>query len=168
MSTARFHPGKLATLSATAAFLVRQWDELSDPQIAHEMLREGLRKLHDHADSHRGPGKYLGHACWSQGALRVLRDANGKRKDYKNSLRHEHVVPARVVVDLLVCLGKSATPDLCAKLIERYAVVAIITRKEDLAFSANGLSNRMPDGWDGQDIWARYKLVGLYEQIAID
>lgn len=165
MPRTRLNREKVETLARTASFLVRQWRQLPDTRIAHEMLREGLRKLHDHAKSHRGDKKYLGHADWSRAALRELRLADGDVDKVHHKLRHEHVVPVSVVVDLLVDLGRQATPEACEKVIRRYSRVAIITRNEDKLFGEAHLSNSMPDNWNGRDLWARYKLVGLYAQI---
>lgn len=165
MSRTRLSREKVETLARTASFLVRQWRQLPDTRIAHEMLREGLRKLHDHAKSHRGERKYLGHADWSIAALRELRLAKGDVDKARHKLRHEHVVPVNVVVDLLIGLGRQATPEACEKVIRRYSRVAIITRTEDTLFGDANLSNAMPDNWNGRDLWARYKLVGLHARI---
>jgi len=165
MSRTRLNQQKISTLAKTASFLVRQWHRLPDTRIAHEILREGLRKLHDCAESHRGDKKYLGHADWSKAALRELRLASGDIEKAKLRLRHEHVVPVKVVVDLMVELGRQATSESCEEVIRRFSRVAIITRDEDKLFGKAHLSNSMPEDWDRRDIWARYKLVGLYGKI---
>ncbi len=165
MPRTRLNSEKLLTLAQTAAFLVKRWRQLPDQHIAHEMLREGVRKLHDNTTSHRGTRKYLGHADWSQNALLVLRRAGGNIDRARNKLRHEHVVPVNVVVDLLIGLGRQASTDSCAKLIRRYSRVAIITRAEDRLLAKAHLSTSMPENWNGHDIWARYRRISLYAHI---
>jgi hypothetical protein len=69
------------------------------------------------------------------------------------------------VVRLLFSIGPRATPEAIAKYIKKYSIVAIITREQDRLFGQHGLRDRMPEGWNGRDVWARYKAVGLYAHI---
>lgn len=159
---------KLQTFSEVASYIVKNWESYQDQRIAHEMLREGLRKLHDHATSHRGSGKFLGHSDWSKKALEILSNANGDVNECKGSLRHEHVVPVSVVVDLLVALSPEVTPKKCEDLIQNFSIVAIITRVEDRKLSGAGLARNMPANWDRADVWARYEEAGLKGDITVE
>lgn len=40
-------------------------------------------------------------------------------------------------------------------------VGAVVTVEEDQALNAAGLRARMPSGWDGQDVFARYRAAGV-------
>lgn len=37
----------------------------------------------------------------------------------------------------------------------------VVTVEEDRALNAAGLRSRMPEGWDGRDVLARYRAVGI-------
>jgi len=49
--------------------------------------------------------------------------------------------------------------------ITKYLSHAIIAREEDLLLRAFKLSKGMPEDWDGKDVFARYKVTGLYEKL---
>jgi hypothetical protein len=157
-----FKPEKLTTLADIAAYLAMNWDALDDPQIAREMLREGLRKLHDHATFGRGKGKFLGHPNWSKDALHILRKSDLKINEAKSQLRHEHVVPVDDVVRMLIAQGKAATKESCQEIIQKFSLVAIITRDEDRLLTR---SNNALESWDSADLWSRYKAIELYENM---
>ena len=161
MASTSFHEGKLRTFAQIASIIVRQWHTINDPGIAYNMLTEGLRKLHDNAKSFRGQGKFKGHAHWSREALEILSAAENNLSIARASLSHEHVVPVKAVIEKLVSLGESATPEACAAVVLNYSLVAIITRQENDRLRQSDIANKLPEGWEQHDIWARYKAAGL-------
>lgn len=66
------------------------------------------------------------------------------------SLIWEHVVPFKVIVDKFL---ENPTKENFLNL-HNLDVVCIITKDEDKELSK--WSDKMPDGWNGKDIWARY------------
>ena len=156
---------KLATVARVAEVLLAQWDRLPDTRVAEQLLAEGIRKIHDSAESHRGRGKYKGHAYWSRQALDLLNQSNGKLGLIRLQLAHEHVVPVREVIRQLRRLGPEVDSNQCVSVIQEWAVVAIITREQDALFAKHGLQHSMPPDWDGQRKWARYEHVGLWQHI---
>lgn len=156
---------KLDTISAAVAAILSCRPKPHDPAILEKMVGEGLRNLHNSASSHRGKGKFLGQSHWSIEALEVLARACGNIRPASRLLRHEHVVPVNIVSHCLLNVESGATLGDCAELIMRYSRVAIITREQDTELRNAGLSGKMPEGWDRNDIWARYKVTGLYCRI---
>jgi len=40
----------------------------------------------------------------------------------------------------------------------------LVTKDEHRRLNASGLRSKMPDDWDGENIWARYDAIGI-EQV---
>jgi hypothetical protein len=97
-------------------------------------------------------GKLEGCRWWSVEALRSRRSPK--------QLRHEHVVPKNIVVKQLSELAPISREAILS-LFESLCVGAVVTKSEDKVLSSHGLRSRMPDGWDGSDIWARYRVAGI-------
>ena len=93
-------------------------------------------------------GKYEGCRYWSTRAI-------AQRAD----LRHEHSVPRRVLIGLL--LAEPAPSEADVRRILDLCVGAVVTVDEDLALNAVGLRAKMPSGWDGEDVFARYRAAGV-------
>ena len=74
-------------------------------------------------------GKYKGCKFWSTAALAEKR-ANPKSRN----LRHEHVVPKKVVIDLLMQLN-SPTPETVRALCDRFLIGVVVTLEEDAALA---------------------------------
>ena len=51
--------------------------------------------------------------------------------------------------------------DAVVALVARYAVMVLITLDEDARLRAAGLVKAMPSDWDGQELLARYRQVGI-------
>ena len=75
-------------------------------------------------------------------------------------LVHEHAVPKKLLIDLLLNLP-SPTTDSVEQMFQNYCKAAVITRAEDAALNRLGLRSKMPSDWDGRDPWARYKDAGI-------
>lgn len=93
-------------------------------------------------------GKYQGCRWWSRQAL-----------EGGHELRHEHVVPRRVMITLL--LDDVDVDESRIRSILQLCVGAVITKAEDQGLNAAGYRSRMPDGWDGHDVFARYRAAGI-------
>jgi len=151
---------------ATSIQVLRNSDAvLLDETLVRQMVNLGIRKLHDAASSHRGNGKYKGHSAWSKSALSILIKNNDSMTGITKYLSHEHVVPLKVVVDKIFITPKDTSIQEYVDIINQWGVVAIITREEDLLFRTFKLSKGMPEDWDGKDVFARYRTVGLFEEL---
>lgn len=151
---------------ATSIQLLRNSDVVMlDETLVRQMVNLGIRKIHDVATSHRGNGKYKGHSVWSKSALSILIKNNGSITGITKYLSHEHVVPLKVVVDKIFITPKNTSIQEYVDIINEWSVVAIIAREEDLLLRAFKLSKGMPEDWDGKDVFARYKVTGLYEEL---
>lgn len=157
---------KVLTVARIAKFLVDTEFEESDRLIARQMVREGIRKVHDTAESFRGKGKYLGHAHWSRGALKLLRDNGGIERGITDLLSHEHVVPVSVLVnDILFANPRDTELEEYERQLYEYSVVAIVTRREHTKLTEAKLGSLMPVGWQETGVWARYIQTELMEEI---
>ena len=97
-------------------------------------------------------GKYRGCKLWSKKA---------KSGDEKyGSLVHEHAVPRKEVRHRLFHLVKP-TPASVAKILDIFGFGVVVTKLEDATLVKAGLSSKMPADWDGHDVFARYKAVGI-------
>lgn len=110
-------------------------------------------------------GKYEGCAYWT--ALAMARYAvNRKRKEPRYAgLRHEHVVPKRVVMQMLESLD-APTPEAVYAICEKFLLAVVVTVVED-AFLNLEYASSMPAGFDDVasehhcDPWLRYKLCNI-------
>lgn len=97
-------------------------------------------------------GKYDGCPYWSEAALACERT--------KRKLIHEHAVPKSVLIKMLFEI-KNPTPKSVEDILSRYCVAVVVTKDEDRLLSKAGLRSKMPADWDGSDLWARYRKVGI-------
>ena len=54
--------------------------------------------------------------------------------------------------------------DKIRNILEKYFHVLLVTKEEHRRLNASGLRSKMPDDWDGENIWARYDAIGI-EQV---
>lgn len=142
---------ELVAVAYTKFLLSIDWND----SLLKSGLREGLNKFLSNAFlSLDKRGKYLQGDFYSKSALEKVH-----RSDFSD-LIYEHIVPKRKYIQgpceemasqgrLDVCFSKN--------LIDKYYKIAIITSTEDAALNRF----RMPHDWDGEDIFSRYKLIGL-------
>lgn len=97
-------------------------------------------------------GKLEGCRWWTAAAL--------ASRDDPSSLRHEHVVPRRVIIEHLLSLG-TPTVGIIRQIMDTWCIAAVVTTEEDRQLRGAGLTQRMPRGWDGKDAWARYRAAGI-------
>ena len=103
-------------------------------------------------------GKFDGCRQWSLAASQH-RQHHGKV--ITSELTHDHVVPKKVLMELLQKLPRPTTAAAVRQLFEAYCFGAVLTRAEDGALNRLGLRSTMPKGWDGTDPWARYAAAGI-------
>lgn len=105
-------------------------------------------------------GKFIGCPYWTDAAVRRF-----KRERSQNGLRHEHVVPKKVVIDMLLNLEKP-TPELVRAILDKYLIGVVVTKEEDVRLNAE-FSKTMPEQFgvekskSFQDPWLRYRNCGI-------
>jgi hypothetical protein len=102
-------------------------------------------------------GKLDGCEHWSEAAWNI----RARLKERPNPLVHEHVVPKGIVIERLLNLPHK-TADSVNELMVKYCKGAVITKDEDADLNRLGLRSKMPTGWDGKDVWARYAGILLH------
>jgi hypothetical protein len=75
-------------------------------------------------------------------------------------LVYDHAIPFKYLQSELLKLT-DASADSVRDVLNKFSVVAFITREEDDALNRAGYGNGMPKNWDGVDPLARYKAVGI-------
>lgn len=157
---------KVELVAKVAKFLVDSDLVNQNESLSYQLISEGIRKIHDYAICFRGKGKYLGHPYWSNKALKLLKENNGKVQGIQKFLSHEHVIPVSMVVKgKLFKLKKGTDIGDYIKIINDYSVVAIITREENKMLSNKGYGNKLPKDSDEKDIFGRYRKVGFIDHL---
>ncbi len=72
----------------------------------------------------------------------------------------EHVVPMMVIVNMLMDM-KSITKTKVENRLKKYLHVLLVTKEEHRKLNSSGLRYKMPDDWDGKNVWARHERVGV-------
>lgn len=72
----------------------------------------------------------------------------------KGELVYDHAIPFNYCQEALLALN-DVTPATVRAVLERYAIIALITKSEDALLR----QHKMPDDWDGIDHLARYKGI---------
>lgn len=91
-------------------------------------------------------GKKKGCLYWSK---------NAKRAKDGEPLIHEHVVPRKIIRDKLFSI-KNPTKIKVRNILKTYCIGVVVTKTEDKKLTTEGLKSKMPEDWEGKDIWARY------------
>lgn len=72
----------------------------------------------------------------------------------------DHAIPISLL--LKEVYGRPGiTLDQLVSLVGKYSMMVLITDTEDDKLAAAGLYKKMPNDWDGEDVLARYKHVGI-------
>lgn len=105
-------------------------------------------------------GKFKGCIYWSDAALRRF-----NRERSVKSLRHEHVVPKKCIIEMLYGL-KSPTADEVQSLLDRFLIGVIVTKEEDARLSIKYRKSMPPIFVDESspsfhDAWLRYRECGI-------
>jgi hypothetical protein len=97
-------------------------------------------------------GKFSSSLFWSKDALRA--------KERKEPIIHEHPVPRKEIRVRLFSL-KRVSIRAVREIFETYCLGAVISKAEDEYLNRLGLRSRMPDNWNGNDVWARYRCAKI-------
>lgn len=98
-------------------------------------------------------GKYVDSVEWVYHSLDAKKIIDSGQK---KGIVFEHIVPKQKYIQDLCeqrAINGELTVDFIYDLLCKYWFIALITSAED----KNLLANKMPDGWDGKDIFLRYK-----------
>ena len=108
--------------------------------------------------------KFIGQPYWSKAALKQLK-ANienkgkiDKKVSKEDGLVHEHVVPKKVISDIIIKLKDKSVEEIY-KILDDLGHVVIITKDEDQSIGSV-LKSKMPEGfiYPGEyDVFARYR-----------
>ena len=104
-------------------------------------------------------GKYLGCPYWSKMAVMQ------HRLNPKARLKHEHVVPRKVVVNMLFTLDQ-VTPGRVRGILDMFLIGAVVTPEEDAVLSTNYRAE-MPEEFHDpahpsyHEPWLRYMRCGI-------
>lgn len=96
----------------------------------------------------------------SERALEHLKKGNWE----SNTLQYDHMVPkTKHIIKICEDAAKNGTvsTDFVFNILSKYLWVATIHRDEDALMGPLGLRNKMPLGWDKENIFARYELAGI-------
>lgn len=110
-------------------------------------------------------GKYDGVKYWSKNAKK-LRENNTKTKKYFSGLRHEHVVPKKVLIEKLLSDYFNKSIKEIRNFFRDFCFAAIITKEEDNKYLKK-YKQEMPIefNWKKDQVWLRYEKTGLYKNI---
>jgi hypothetical protein len=71
----------------------------------------------------------------------------------------DHAIPFKCFQSKLIELPH-VTPEAVRKVLEK-EILVLISKAENNQLNARGLGDEMPPTWDGSDVLARYKAVGI-------
>ena len=97
-------------------------------------------------------GKYEGCEFWSEAALELGFKSAG--------LVHEHLIPRKIVRKMLFDLSAPTITEV-RKILDAYCIGVVVTKEEDLRLNSIGLRSKMPEDWDGANLWARYREADI-------
>lgn len=81
------------------------------------------------------------------------------KKCIKNGFTYEHPIPACVTLQRIK--ENIGNENKIRELLQQSDNVTLLTKEENDMLNAKGLKSKMPDDWDGNDIFARYKESGI-------
>ena len=138
-------------------------DELAAEGDIKDGLNEGLTKFLSNLEIKLNRSK--------EGTNYVSAKAKAKLQDGdKTGLVFEHIVPKTKYIQepcVLAAIkgqfanGEKFSEEAVRQLLERYWLIALITKEEDDTLTNLGLQKKMPGDWDGTDVFARYKAAGI-------
>ncbi|HEY9056118.1 MAG TPA: hypothetical protein VIN77_03115 [Aurantimonas sp.] len=86
---------------------------------------------------------------------------NASGRDWgSREIVYDHAVPFTALSDDLMAIA-NPKPEVVREILDKKLVCCVITKDEDRALIKAGLNSKMPEAWDGEDPFARYKSVGI-------
>ncbi len=110
-------------------------------------------------------GKYEGCPYWTPLAMAVYAVNRMRKRGKYHGLRHEHVVPKRVVMDMLESL-ETPTPEAVHAICEKFLHAVVVTVEED-SFLNLDYQSTMPAEFEDltsehyHDPWLRYRRCSI-------
>ena len=123
-----------------------------NPHTKHH-IRGAVREASNKLTTIKGSGKDKAHYM----SKNVQKQLNAGKLD---GLVLEHGVPVSFMNDHVLKL-KNKTHEEIAKIIRKWTVLSVITKKEHDKLKDEGLYKKMPDDWDGINKFARYEKVKI-------
>ena len=145
---------KIAKLAQVYHDLLAAVGPLLKDEVFRRGIREGLNKFLSNAWLSMNGGKH--HTdYYSPAAGNAVRTS-----DKETRLVYEHMVPKNLFQSMFVQAAQEGTIHSAAEIRETLNAcwyIALITASEEKKL----LKNRMPEGWDGKNIFSRYEEAGL-------
>jgi hypothetical protein len=104
----------------------------------------------------RWAGGNMGLERWSSGAIRT---PHGMAVRSNQGYEMDHAVPIDAIREMLD--RSDLSRDAVERILRKYLVVYYISREEHARLSGMGLRSSMPPDWDGEDVQARYRAIGI-------
>jgi hypothetical protein len=144
----------MKTSAAFIVFAVKQAREAEAFGFTrNECCRNLKTALHQHWQN-----KTL--ALHSQSRKREIPRSNAAQGRPLSECIVEHVVPQMEIVNRLMKL-EPLNEDTVVTALQKYYRVMLVTREEHALLNASGVRSTMPLDWDGENVFARYKEVGI-------
>jgi hypothetical protein len=103
------------------------------------------------------------HHKHTDAARSVIEEIGSRSRRRIPGLRHEHVVP-RSLIEKMIFSDSNAIEGMkegVAHILKKYLKVAVVTKEEARLLDSSGFKTKMPEDWDREDPYARYKKVGI-------
>lgn len=106
--------------------------------------------------------KYKGQPYWSENAILLYQKNNtGKRAKNFSGLRHEHVMPRKLIKKMILDL-EIHDEDKVLHILDTYLHAVIVTKEEDEELNRLGLNQTMPESFcKTGEILCRYKDANI-------
>ncbi len=99
------------------------------------------------------------HPAFSREAKKIWVGNIKEGKKGRTGLVFEHAIPRSILFDMIV--AEKYDFQSIREFQERYIRRAFVTVEEDKKLNKKGLRSKMPEGWDGVDVWARHAAVRI-------
>ena len=131
-----------------------------DDEVLLLGLKEGLSKFISNAyiginKKTNKQIKYLQGDYYTEEALNKI-----ENNDF-TGLIYEHMIPKSTYIQkpcVEMARNGKLTVQIIIELLSKYWKIAVITKEQDKLLSRT----KMPDDWDGEDIFARYRRANIY------
>ena len=128
------------------------WKVITDTFTVRTLMREAVNKSNP---------SYRGNA--NKKNVRYVSSAAVPHLAQKGPVVAEHLIPISVLLNsrLYVSMDPVVGTDDLVRLVKQYANMALISVEEDALLRKYKLQSKMPANWDGADLFARYRAVGI-------
>lgn len=109
------------------------------------------------------------HFIWETGlnketkfSKKRARSLSASKEENNKNLIYDHPIPLKIIIEMLFKLENidEKNVELILSKYIKYGGV-LITKNEDKILNGLGLQFKMPENWDREDIFARYKLANI-------